>query len=132
MTNREGARSGPTILLVDDNRTNRLVVRAYLVGQGYEFIDTSDGADALTKIRETVPDLVISDIFMPALDGWELVKALRSDRRPEVRKIPIILASAKHDADVERRSKEAGADAFIKKPIVWQDLAKLVRELLGR
>jgi CheY-like chemotaxis protein len=120
------------VLLVDDSLTIRLLVRAYLVGRGYEFLETQDGREALGVIRRQTPDLVICDVFMPGMDGWDLVRALRSDARREVRQLPVILVSSKRGEDVARRSLEAGANAFLTKPVASERLVEVIDELLAR
>src|SRR5690348_609670 len=120
-----------TILLVDDSRTIRLLVRAYLVGRGHEFVEMENGAAALRVVRSRLPDLVICDVFMPGVGGWDFVRALRGDARAEVRGIPVILVSSKQDKEVARRSMEAGADAFLTKPIAGERLVSVMDDLLA-
>jgi CheY-like chemotaxis protein len=121
-----------TILLVDDSATIRLLVRAYLVGQRFEFQETADGREALQLIRRNPPDLVICDVFMPLMSGWDFVRALRKEPRRELRHIPVILASSKKDEEVARRSIESGADAFLHKPITGERLVHVMEPLLAR
>ena len=121
-----------TILLVDDSRTIRLLVRAYLVGQGYDFVEVENGATALRAVRRRQPDLVICDVFMPGVDGWDFVRALRSDPRSEVQRTPVILVSSKQDKEVARKSLETGADMFLTKPVADERLTSAVDELLAR
>lgn len=119
-------------MLVDDSATIRLLVRAYLVGQQFEFLETADGREALLLIRRSPPDLVISDVFMPHMSGWDLVRLLRKEVRLELRNIPVILASSKKDEEVARRSLESGADAFLHKPITGERLVQVMKPLLQR
>lgn len=121
-----------TILLVDDSRTNRLLVRAYLVGKGYEFLEMENGAAALRVVRSRLPDLVISDVFMPGVGGWDFVRALRADARAEVSRVPVILVSSKQEPEIARRSLEAGANLFLTKPIAGEPLVKAIEDLIGR
>jgi CheY-like chemotaxis protein len=121
-----------TILLVDDSATIRLLVRAYLVGQRFEFLETADGREALLLIRRCPPDLVISDVFMPHMSGWDLVRMLRKEPRLDLRNIPVILASSKKDEEVAQRSIESGANAFLQKPITGERLLQVMKPLLLR
>jgi CheY-like chemotaxis protein len=121
-----------TILLVDDSKTIRLLVRAYLVGKGFEFLEMENGAAALRVVRSRLPALVICDVFMPGVGGWDFVRALRADARSEVSRVPVILVSSKQDAETARRSLEAGANAFLTKPIAGERLVKQIEDLLGR
>jgi CheY-like chemotaxis protein len=118
-------------MLVDDSRTVRLTVRAYLVGRGYEFSEREDGRNALAAIRRDPPDLVICDVFMPGVDGWEFVQALRADEREKVRKLPVILMSSRRDEETVRKSRQAGADVFLTKPIAGERLLAIIDDLLA-
>jgi CheY-like chemotaxis protein len=120
------------VLLVDDSRTIRLLVKAYLVGRGYEFVETQDGREALGAIRQQTPDLVLCDVFMPGMNGWDFVCALRADSRQEVRSLPVILTSSKREEDIARRSLEVGANAFLRKPIAGERLVEAIDRLLAR
>jgi CheY-like chemotaxis protein len=120
------------VMLVDDSRTVRLTVMAYLVGRGYEFVQCDGGREALATIRRDPPDLVICDVFMPGVDGWELVRAVRADPKQKVRKLPVILVSSRHDEETARRSRLAGADVFLTKPIAGERLLEIIDELLPR
>jgi CheY-like chemotaxis protein len=120
------------ILLVDDSRTTRLILQACFVGENVTFEEAANGRMGLAAVRSSPPALVISDVFMPELDGWAFVRALRTDARPEVRRVPVILASSKRLPDIERRSLDAGADVFLPKPLAGEQLVVAVRKLLGR
>lgn len=121
-----------TILLVDDSVTIRMLVRAYLVGHCYEFLETADGRQALQMVRYCPPALVICDVFMPLLSGWDFVRLLRKEPEHRVRSVPVILASSKKEEEVARRSIESGADAFLPKPIAGERLVRLMQSLLAR
>jgi CheY-like chemotaxis protein len=120
-----------TILLVDDSRTIRLLVRAYLVGRDYEFLEVESGILALSSVRTRMPDLVICDVFMAGMSGWDFVRSLRRDPKSDVRAIPVILVSSKQDKDISRRSLEAGANAFLPKPIASERLVATIDDLLA-
>lgn len=119
-----------TVLLVDDSRTIRLLVRAYLVGRGYEFIEKEDGRAALGEIHRQPPSLVICDVFMPGMGGLDFIRALRSDVRREVRALPVILSSSRREEEISRRSLELGASGFLSKPITGEHLVALIDRLL--
>jgi CheY-like chemotaxis protein len=118
-----------TILLIDDSRTTRLLVKAYLVGENFEYIEASSGKEALEAI-EKKPDLVICDVFMPGMDGIGFVRRLRSDPRRDVRRTPVILSSSRKESDIPTRALEVGADAFLPKPLAGHELLVAVRQLL--
>ncbi len=120
------------MLLVDDSRTTRLLVQAYLVGLPFTFYEASSGTEGLERAHALQPNIILSDVFMPGVGGWEFVRRLRRDPSPLVRNLPVILASSKRGEEVMAKSLEAGADAFLPKPLAGEDLVRVVRRLLGK
>ena len=114
--------SSTRILLADDNADMREYVRRLLGGQ-YEVEAVADGEAALNAIRERMPDLVLTDVMMPHLDGFGLLRELRADER--LKTIPVILLSARAGEEARVEGMEAGADDFLVKPFI-------ARELLAR
>jgi class 3 adenylate cyclase len=118
----------PRILVVDDQRTNAEMVSGVLRNQGYEVQVAFDGADALEQVAARAPDLVISDILMPRVDGYQLCRRLRASDATAL--LPMILVTSA-DPQTERvKGIEAGADDFISKPINWAELFARVKRLL--
>ncbi|OUL20679.1 diguanylate cyclase [Nostoc sp. 106C] len=117
------ASSSARILLADDNADMRDYVQRLLLTQGYEVEVVSDGLAALTSVRQHLPDLVLTDIMMPRLDGLGLLQELRAD--PNTREMPIILLSARAGEESRIQGLEAGADDYLIKPFS-------ARELLAR
>jgi class 3 adenylate cyclase len=118
----------PRILVVDDQRTNAEMVSGVLRNQGYEVQVALDGADALDQVAAKAPDLVISDILMPRMDGYEMCRKLRAN--PATTLLPVILVTSA-DPQTERvKGIDAGADDFISKPVVWAELFGRVKRLL--
>jgi class 3 adenylate cyclase/CheY-like chemotaxis protein len=118
----------PRILLVDDNEANLDVAKVRLESQGYEVITAGDGEEALARVRETGPDLVLLDIMMPKLDGIEVTRRLKADAsRPF---IPIILVTAKADAKDVVAGLDAGGDDYLTKPFDHASLVARVRSML--
>ena len=115
------------ILVVDDQRTNAELVSGLLRNLGYEIAVAYDGEEALEAVHSSAPDLVVSDIVMPRLDGYELCRRLRAN--PETALLPVILVTS---AEPTERVKglEAGADDFLAKPINWRELFGRVKRLL--
>lgn len=108
------------ILLADDNADMRDYVRRLLVAQGYEVEAVGDGQAALAAARERKPDLVLSDVMMPGLDGFGLLRALRDDER--LRDLPIILLSARAGEEARVEGSDAGADDYLTKPFSTREL----------
>jgi len=107
------------ILLADDNADMRDYVRR-LLGHSYEVIAVSDGLAALQAARESTPDLVLTDIMMPRLDGFELLRALRADER--LRTVPVVLVSARAGEEARVEGMQAGADDYLVKPFTSREL----------
>ncbi len=104
----------PRILLVDENEANLDVAKMWLESQGYEVITAGDGEEALARVRETGPDLVLLDIMMPKLDGIEVTRCIKADASLPF--IPIILVTAKADAKDVVAGLDAGGDDYLTKP----------------
>jgi two-component system chemotaxis response regulator CheY len=119
------------ILLVDDSKTTRLLVQAYLVGRAYQFVEASNGKEALAVLDQDEFDLIVCDVFMPDMDGPTFVRRLRADPRSKVRRTPVILASSKRDEGLREECLEAGADVFLNKPLASQAFVTNVLELLS-
>jgi len=121
-------RDPPRILIVDDNPTNLEVLQVRLRAQGYELVTAVDGVDALAKMREFEPDLVLLDVMMPKLDGISVVKQLKQDTK--FRFIPVILVTAKADTRDVVAGLEAGGDDYLTKPFEQAALVARVRSML--
>ena len=111
------------MLLADDNADMRDYVRRLLIDQGYQVEAAADGEAALRAARRDAPDLVLSDVMMPGLDGFGLLRALRAD--PELRDKPVLLLSARAGEEARVEGIDAGADDYLTKPFS-------ARELLAR
>jgi CheY-like chemotaxis protein len=117
------------VLVVDDTNTLRSLVQIYLLAHGWEFVEAQDGAEGLEKVRAVRPDVVISDVKMPVMDGFELCAAIRSD--PSLRDIPVVLLTMLGDEASRERGRLVGANAFLTKPISPDKLRDAVRAAVG-
>jgi twitching motility two-component system response regulator PilG len=117
------------ILLVDDTKTLTTLMRVYLMGWSMEFNDARDGETALHLARALKPDLVITDIKMPVMDGFQLCQAIRSD--PTLSQTPVILLTQLEDDASRQRGLQAGATAFLTKPVSVERLRGLVARVLN-
>lgn len=116
------------VLLVDDTRTLLSLIQVYLMGWRIDFVEAKDGLEGLAKAKEHKPALVISDVRMPGMDGFELCAALRSD--PVLHKTPIVLLTSLNDETSRRKGKLVGASAFLTKPVSVEELRRTVATLL--
>jgi signal transduction histidine kinase len=116
-----------TVLLVDDNATARETLVAILEGEGYELYQAKDGIQALTMLKQLQPDLILLDVMMPAMDGFEVCRRIRTT--PQLAEVPIILLTALDDRDSLLRGIESGADDFLSKPPDRRELVARVRTI---
>jgi DNA-binding response OmpR family regulator len=126
----EGRSAVATVLAVDDDHVIRGLLQVNLEMEGYDVITAVDGQDALTKISERCPDLILLDVMMPQVSGWQVVERLKAD--VSTRDVPVIFLSARAmEADI-RKGLELGVDRYVTKPFDPIDLMDLVGELLAR
>lgn len=116
------------ILIVDDHEDNIALLRIVLESQGYHVTSASDGPQALDLIRRDPPDLLLLDVMMPHMSGYEVTRIMRED--PELAYIPIMLVTAKQDLSDKVKGLGAGADDFLPKPVQSSELIAKVRALL--
>lgn len=117
-----------TILVADDNLQNLELIEAYLSDLDCRIVAAADGLETLEKVAQTQPDIVLLDVMMPKMSGFEVCKKLKS--QPATRDIPVLMITSLHEsADVER-GVDAGADDFLSKPIQKPVLLKRVHLLL--
>lgn len=112
------------ILLVEDNEMNRDMLSRRLIRRGYDVVLAEDGAAGLTAAREHRPDLVLMDMSLPVMDGWEATRQLKAAE--ETRNIPVIALTAHAMAGDEEKALGAGCDAYETKPV---DLPKLLAKM---
>jgi two-component system, chemotaxis family, chemotaxis protein CheY len=120
----------PCVLIVDDDPATRLLCSINLQLEGLRVLEAADGRRGLARARFERPDLVLTDVKMPGLDGFQLAEALRLDER--TRQIPLIFLSGETTAAHETRAHEAGALAYVTKPFDPPALASLVAGVLAR
>ncbi|MFQ5738997.1 MAG: two-component regulator propeller domain-containing protein, partial [Acidobacteriota bacterium] len=123
----EGPSGAPTILIVDDDPDVREYVKKGLLHL-YQVAEAVDGEDGLGRAREIQPDLILSDVMMPKLDGYAFCRALRKDR--DLNHIPVILLTAKVSQDMKVEGLEAGADEYLAKPFNRGELLARVKNLI--
>jgi PAS domain S-box-containing protein len=119
------------VLVVDDENAARYLISSLLKGHGYEVVEAVDGRDALEKARAEPVDIVVSDILMPNMDGYQLCREWKSD--PELSKAPLVFYSATYTEPADEKfAASLGADAFFVKPQEPDVLVRLIEEVLER
>lgn len=116
------------ILIADDYEDNRELLRLMLLSANYEVLEARDGQECVELAREHLPDLIMVDLLMPRLDGWEAFKALRED--PRTSAIPCVVATASADID-GMRALQGGFNAYVTKPFRTAQLLEVVSRLLS-
>jgi CheY-like chemotaxis protein len=116
------------ILVVDDTTDTRDLLHMYLKTAGYTVFMAADGGEGLYQAKMDEPDLIVTDISMPNLDGYDMIRQLRAIERFAA--IPIIALTAYGDEQLEK-AREAGANQAVSKPMKMEELVELVNSLLG-
>jgi two-component system cell cycle response regulator DivK len=119
----------PCVLIVDDYRLAREMYRVTLEHSGFEVVEAADGVEALLRVRETVPDLILMDLSMPLMDGWEATDHLKSDSRTAG--IPIVVLTAHMHDNTAEKMQRAGCVALVTKPCLPSDLVEKIRACLS-
>ena len=124
------AQTAPLVLLVDDERAIRTICRVNLEADGLIVDEAADGTEALAQIRSEHPSLVLLDVMMPGIDGWNVARQLAAD--PETQDIPVVFLSARASHEDRLHAQELGAVGYIVKPFDPLELATTVRNVLER
>ena len=117
------------ILVVDDQEDLRGVLRDLLAGSGYTVIEAADGEVGVAKAKSDRPDLILMDIQMPVIDGYEATRRIKVD--PDLNPIPIVAVSSFAMKGDEEKARAAGCDHYVTKPYSPMQLLRLIRGLLG-
>jgi DNA-binding response OmpR family regulator len=117
-----------TILIADDNRNIRTIVKMDLEFQGYRVLEATNGQEALDMARDRKPDLVVLDVMMPLLDGFEVCSRMKKEEA--TRGIPVIMLTAKTTPEDKFLGRESGADEYITKPFDPVDLERVIERIL--
>ena len=118
------------LLVVDDEPNLLRAVAACLRGEGFDVVTARGGAEALIRVAETVPDLVVSDIRMPGMDGYQLARQLRSSPRTAL--TPVVFLTAKDETADRVEGFRTGVDAYLTKPFEPDELVAVIRSILSR
>ena len=118
------------VLIVDDSQTLRQTVFELLTQQGIKVIEANDGLEAQKKLQDIVPDLVITDLIMPQMNGYELCRWIKNN--PSTEKVPVLICSTKSEEFDRYWGMKQGADAYLTKPFQPAELLKTIKVLLNQ
>lgn len=121
--------TGATILVVDDNRDNVDILRTFLESRGYRVAAAVDGTSALAKVEEVQPELVLLDVMMPGMDGWQVCRAIKN--HPDHGSTKVVMVTAKGDYEDKFEGMRSGADDYVVKPVDLGELEEKVRRNLA-
>ena len=116
------------ILVVEDNEDNRQIIRDLLTSVGYELIEAADGMEGVAMAQHHRPDLILMDVQLPVMDGYEATRQIRTV--PELADVPIIAVTSYALSGDEAKTREAGCDGYVAKPFSPRQLLAKVREFL--
>jgi DNA-binding response OmpR family regulator len=118
------------ILLIEDNHSLREEIVNILELEGFDVVTAENGRVGIERLQEGLPDLVLCDLMMPEMDGYETLTAIRGN--PVTATLPVILLTARDDDHCETRGQELGADGYVTKPFKIKELVHTVEELLKK
>jgi DNA-binding response OmpR family regulator len=127
--NHDGPRAAHRILIVDDERRNRQLLEVVLGAEGYALESATGGEEALRLVAARPPDLVLLDIMMPGMNGYQVAAAIKADAA--TRHVLVVMLSALDDRNSRAHGLHMGADAFLAKPVNRAEVCDLVRSLLA-
>ena len=123
------ARDKPLVLVVDDFQDNREMYAEYLSYSGFRVIEASNGKEAVEQAIGKLPDLIVMDLSLPVMDGWEATRLLKKDARTQA--IPVLALTGHALAGHSKGAKDAGCDAFLAKPCLPELLLAEIRRMLA-
>jgi two-component system cell cycle response regulator DivK len=118
------------VLVVEDYQDAREMYSAYLQFSGFEVAEATDGVEAIEKALELLPDIILMDLALPRMDGWEATRRLKTDER--TRHIPIVALTGHALAGHAEGARQAGCDAFVTKPCLPDALVSEIQRMLAR
>jgi two-component system, cell cycle response regulator DivK len=117
------------VLLVDDYPDAREMYAEYLEFSGFDVVQAANGVEALQRANDDIPDIILMDLSLPVMDGWEATRRLKADARTA--HIPVVALTGHALAGVSEGATKAGCDAFVTKPCLPEELVKEIRRVLG-
>jgi CheY-like chemotaxis protein len=127
---RSVSEESPLILIADDEDDIKMILGMYLETCGFRVLTAYDGLDAIERIKESKPDLILMDIMMPVLDGVEVTRQIKATE--ETRDIPIVMLTAAAQSEMVERALKAGAEEYIAKPFEPDRVKEIIDRILSR
>jgi two-component system cell cycle response regulator DivK len=124
----DAGEEGPLVLIVDDVKDNRMVYVLYLKFSGFRIAEAENGEEAIRQAEALQPDIIVMDLSLPVMDGWEATRRLRRD--PRTKRIPIVVLTGHALPEYARTAHEAGCDLVITKPCLPEHLLEAIRRIL--
>jgi CheY-like chemotaxis protein len=118
----------PRVLLVDDYPDAREMYSEYLEFSGFDVVEAGNGMEALQRAVDASPDIILMDLSLPVMDGWEATRRLKADQRTKA--IPVVALTGHALAGISEGARQAGCDAFVTKPCLPEDLVREIRKIL--
>ena len=128
MTGSEASVKKALVLVVDDFADNREMYSEYLTFSGYDVIEATNGKEAIDAAQARLPDIIIMDLSLPVMDGWEATRRLKADDR--TRKIPVVALTGHALAGHSKGARDAGCDSFLAKPCLPDQLVAEIKRML--
>jgi two-component system cell cycle response regulator DivK len=119
----------PIVLLVDDYPDAREMYAEYLEFSGFDIVQAGNGVEAIERALDSHPDVILMDLSLPVMDGWEATRRLKADSRTN--RIPVLAVTGHALTGVSKEAKDAGCDGFITKPCLPEDLVLEIRKMLS-
>ncbi len=120
----------PLVLVVDDFADNREMYSEYLSYSGYEVIEAKNGVEAIEAAQARMPDIIIMDLSLPVMDGWEATRRLKADEK--TRAIPVVALTGHALAGHSKGARDAGCDSFLAKPCLPDQLVAEIKRMIAR
>jgi twitching motility two-component system response regulator PilH len=118
-----------TVLVVEDTMSEQQLITLYLQEAGYKVINANNGKDALSKVTDQKPDVVVTDVVMPGMNGFELCRNLK--KNPETQKLPVIACTSKNQELDRLWGMKQGVDVYVTKPFTREEIVRAIRSVAG-
>jgi twitching motility two-component system response regulator PilH len=118
-----------TVLVVEDTMSEQQLITLYLQEAGYKVINANNGKDALSKVSDQKPDVVVTDVVMPGMNGFELCRSLK--KNPDTQKLPVIACTSKNQELDRLWGMKQGVDVYVTKPFTREEIVRAIRSVAG-